>query len=388
MADEDGHGREVLQVENMSRVSPRIFWSLTHLSLGPDMLSTLQALLPEVSDWAWYGGRVRGKSEKAKENEAQDYAHAQAQSRPSFSKQGGGRSAASSSSSSSSSGDGGAGAASKRKREAINAASKSSAADSVVMEATIRAAMAKCDTMHASVAAAVAECGIDAPMFLLSNASLSCDTAGAGAGAGEEEEEEDEEVIVQVLRANGVDDETMETWRQDARDTLYRVVWRKLVGGSARLDRALTLSRINSVRRLRALLSCPQQLLLELLLAADPGLLSSFPVESLTDKEGVVPVDADLARAMCQAAVCFVQLCPWADAVEVTLTDSGLMSDAIAEKLRAAASECLCASAFEDAVVRILLSYCTSLLFLFVMSLSISLIHLLLPACILCRDMT
>ena len=67
ISDEDCQGREVLKVENLSRVSPRIFWSIVHAH-GPDILTAMKFLLPEVGDWGWYTERKRALSEKAQNN--------------------------------------------------------------------------------------------------------------------------------------------------------------------------------------------------------------------------------------------------------------------------------------------------------------------------------
>lgn len=73
LQDEDGAGREVLKPMNLSRCSPRIFWSLVH-RYGPNLISTIRTLLTGIDDCAWLTERKRELSEKAKENQAQELA--------------------------------------------------------------------------------------------------------------------------------------------------------------------------------------------------------------------------------------------------------------------------------------------------------------------------
>jgi hypothetical protein len=62
--DDDGHGREILKPMNLSKTSPRIFWSIVH-HYGPDIPAAMKVIFPDVEDWTWLSERKRELSEKA-----------------------------------------------------------------------------------------------------------------------------------------------------------------------------------------------------------------------------------------------------------------------------------------------------------------------------------
>lgn len=73
---EDGRGggsedaREVLKPMNLSRCSPRIFWSLV-FHYGPDLVGSIRSVLQGVDDCAWLDERKKELSEKARINQQQ-----------------------------------------------------------------------------------------------------------------------------------------------------------------------------------------------------------------------------------------------------------------------------------------------------------------------------
>lgn len=70
-ADDDaGGGREALKPMNLSRCSPRIFWSMVH-HYGADLVNGIRTALKGVDDCAWLDERKRELSEKAKANQQQ-----------------------------------------------------------------------------------------------------------------------------------------------------------------------------------------------------------------------------------------------------------------------------------------------------------------------------
>ena len=86
-AEDEAAGRSALEIVNLARLSPRVFWSIVHfaecngnnalvdqsrsvLDRRTFFLHALQRLLPPSlypagQDWAWWGVRIRSKSEKA-----------------------------------------------------------------------------------------------------------------------------------------------------------------------------------------------------------------------------------------------------------------------------------------------------------------------------------
>lgn len=63
-------GREVLKPMNLSRCSPRIFWSLI-FHYGPDITASIRNVLQGVDDCAWLDERKKELSEKARINQEQ-----------------------------------------------------------------------------------------------------------------------------------------------------------------------------------------------------------------------------------------------------------------------------------------------------------------------------
>ena len=76
--DPEGHGRELLKLENLALLSPRIFWSLIH-HYGSDFNATYRHLFPAVGDWSWLDVRKRELSEKAMNNLRQQEERARVQ---------------------------------------------------------------------------------------------------------------------------------------------------------------------------------------------------------------------------------------------------------------------------------------------------------------------
>jgi hypothetical protein len=70
VADETGHGREILRPRNLARQSPRIFWSIVHVK-GSDFSSIFATMFPDIKDWTWLTERPRELSAKAMENKRQ-----------------------------------------------------------------------------------------------------------------------------------------------------------------------------------------------------------------------------------------------------------------------------------------------------------------------------
>lgn len=72
LALQDGEdGKEVLKPMNLSRCSPRIFWSLVH-RYGNNLIQSIRSLLTGVDDCTWLTERKKELSEKAKENAEQE----------------------------------------------------------------------------------------------------------------------------------------------------------------------------------------------------------------------------------------------------------------------------------------------------------------------------
>jgi hypothetical protein len=67
ITDEASGGREILKPENMSKLSPRIFWSMIR-HFGNDFHSAYKTLFPVQTDWNWLNDRKRELSEKAQQN--------------------------------------------------------------------------------------------------------------------------------------------------------------------------------------------------------------------------------------------------------------------------------------------------------------------------------
>jgi hypothetical protein len=64
---ESGNEREVLKMENMSKASPRVFWSVI-LALGADWEAAMRSVFPSWTDWRFLTTRKRELSEKARAN--------------------------------------------------------------------------------------------------------------------------------------------------------------------------------------------------------------------------------------------------------------------------------------------------------------------------------
>jgi hypothetical protein len=69
LQDAEGNGKEILKPENMSKCSPRIFWSVVR-HFGNDVVVGLKALFPNTPshEWEFLGNRKRELSEKARMN--------------------------------------------------------------------------------------------------------------------------------------------------------------------------------------------------------------------------------------------------------------------------------------------------------------------------------
>jgi hypothetical protein len=65
--DKEGNGKEVLKPMNLSKSSPRLFWSLIY-HYGIDLIGTMKMLLKNYDSCEWLTERKRELSEKAKEN--------------------------------------------------------------------------------------------------------------------------------------------------------------------------------------------------------------------------------------------------------------------------------------------------------------------------------
>lgn len=70
VADESGHGREILRPRNLARQSPRIFWSIVQAK-GTDFPAIFAEIFPNILDWSWLTERPRELSAKALENKRQ-----------------------------------------------------------------------------------------------------------------------------------------------------------------------------------------------------------------------------------------------------------------------------------------------------------------------------
>ncbi len=68
--DNEGMGREVLKPMNLSKCSPRMFWSLVY-SHGSNVVHTIKSMLQGIDDCEWLTERKKELSDKAKENERQ-----------------------------------------------------------------------------------------------------------------------------------------------------------------------------------------------------------------------------------------------------------------------------------------------------------------------------
>jgi len=60
-------GKEALKPMNLSKCSPRIFWSIVH-HYGPNLVDNIRTVLKGVDDCAWLDERKKQLSEKAQEN--------------------------------------------------------------------------------------------------------------------------------------------------------------------------------------------------------------------------------------------------------------------------------------------------------------------------------
>eukprot|EP01040_Poterioochromonas_malhamensis_P009607 gene9607-10431_t len=67
LQDSEGSGREVLKPMNLSKCSPRIFWSLVYRH-GANLIDTIKTMLKDVDSCDWLTERKRELSEKAREN--------------------------------------------------------------------------------------------------------------------------------------------------------------------------------------------------------------------------------------------------------------------------------------------------------------------------------